>query len=79
MVSLVVLSTGDTSEGKTDGDDVIVTLSISHLRSMFAKNEESRVGTSLAVQWLRCHCPVHAAQVQFLSRELRPYMSCGQK
>ena len=68
MVSLVVLSTGDTAEGKTDGDD-IVTVSISHLRRMFAKNEESRVGTSLAVQWLRLHCPVHEAQVQFLSRE----------
>ena len=69
MVSLVVLSTGDTAEGKTDGDDIIVTVSISHLRRMFAKNEESRVGTSLAVQWLRLHCPVHEAQVQFLSRE----------
>ena len=57
MVSLVVLSTGDTAEGKTDGDDIIVTVSISHLRRMFAKNEESRVGTSLAVQWLRLHLP----------------------
>ena len=59
MVSLVVLSTGDTAEGKIDGDDIIVTLSISHLRSMFEKDEESREGTSLVVQQLRLHRPLH--------------------
>ena len=59
MVSLVVLSTGDTAEGKIDGDDIIVTLSISHLCSMFEKDEESREGTSLVVQRLRLHRPLH--------------------
>ena len=40
----------------------------------FINNER---GTSLAVQWLRLHDPMHRAWVRFLVRKLRSYMLCG--
>ena len=36
-------------------------------------------GTSLVDQWLRLHLPMQGVQVQFLARELRSHMPCGQK
>ena len=35
--------------------------------------------TSLVVQWLRLHLPVQGSVVQSLIRELRSYMTWGQK
>ena len=43
------------------------------------KNSLQGLGTSPAVQWLRCHHPVQGAQVQFLVGELRSHISPGQK
>ena len=36
-------------------------------------------GTSLVDQWLRLHLPMQGVQVQFLAREIRSHMACGQK
>ena len=36
-------------------------------------------GTALVDQWLRLHLPMQGVQVQFLIRELRCHMPCGQK
>ena len=35
-------------------------------------------GTSPVDQWLRLHLPMQGVQVQFLARELRSHMACGQ-
>ena len=42
-------------------------------------NELRKIGTSLVVQWLRIHLPMHGVCVQSLVRELSSHMPCYQK
>ena len=61
-------------------EEINVIIDLLTCREIYDKlsDEKSKLGTSLAVQWLRLHLPMQEVCIQFLVGELRSHMRHSQ-